>query len=209
MNNWSGLDFFLFLIFFVNAALGLSRGATKEIISLMCVSVGLIFTIKFALPIAIFLNKSPLIQSVLQAQWVKNFMEIIGAPPLTEEMLNQLAYCISILICFVGAYSVSEAVLSYTGINESFPFTYATWNRKVGASLGCVRGYIFNVILILIVTQHLFIKAGDNSFFVGLFKGTAQKLDAYIITQDVDKYKELFKDKNLYRSEDVFKAVSQ
>src|SRR5579871_5717505 len=119
MSNWNGLDFFIFLIFFVNTMLGMSRGATKEIISLMCVSVGLIFTIKFTIPLATFFNNSPSFQNVLTASFVQNFMSFIGSSALTAGMLEQLTYCISVLVCFAGAFCAGEAVLSFTGFAEA------------------------------------------------------------------------------------------
>ncbi len=207
MSSWSGLDFFIFLIFVLNTILGMSRGATKEIISMMCLSVALIFTIRFTIPIAVFLDKSPLIQSVLDAQMIKNFMNIIGAGPLTLDMLTELTYCVSVLICFVGVFSACEAMLTVVGFLEVFSFPYATLNRKVGAALGATRGYILTLLLILVL-NHLFANNPiTNSFFVNLFQSNVSLFDSLINSQNVEKYNELFKGKNLYNEQNILKAL--
>lgn len=207
MANWNGIDFFIFLLFFLNVILGLSRGATKEIISIMCLSVALIFTLKFTVPITHFLNNSPLINDVLTSKFVQNFMHTIGAGPLTAEMLQQLSYCLAILVCFVGTFSVCEAMLGMTGFVEVFKFPYATLNRKVGAALGATRGYIFSLIFILILV-HLF-KGGPltSSYFVNLFQGSVNKLDQFIQGQQVERYKELYEGKDLYNEKNVFQVI--
>lgn len=209
MNNWSGVDFFIFLIFFVNTMLGMSRGAAREIISMMCVSVALIFTIKFTVPLTNFINSSPGIQDVIDSTITKNFMSAIGADPLTTGMLYQVAYCLSILICFVGIFATGEAVLNFTGFVEMFTFPYAFLNRKLGAALGATRGYILSVIFILIL-QHLFISHPlSNSYFINLFQGTANKLDSLIASQQPEQYKTIYEDKNLYNEKNIYQTVPQ
>lgn len=207
MGNWNGLDFFIFLIFFVNTMLGMSRGATKEIISTMCVSVALIFTIKFTVPLAKFASSSPTVQDVINSSIVQNFMTSIGAGTLTVNMLNEMTYCLSLLICFVGIFCITEAVISFTGAVDVFTFPYATLNRKIGAGLGFVRGYIFTVVLIAVL-QHLFVNSPiRGSYFYNLFQGTAQKLDLFISQQTPERYKELYQDKNLYNEQELFKQL--
>src|SRR3990167_4857055 len=98
MLAWNGLDFFIFLIFVINVIFGLSRGAIKEILLIMSVSIALIFTIKFTIPLTTFLNSSPLISKVVLESVAQNFMSAIGQPPLTIAMLNQFSYCIALLI---------------------------------------------------------------------------------------------------------------
>lgn len=214
MSGWNGLDFFIFLIFFVNTILGMSRGATKEIISLMCLSAALIFTIKFTVPLAQFLNRSPAIQDVLDSQIIQRFVAAIGANPLTANFLAEVSYSVSVLICFVGIFSVTEAVLSVTGFVEVFSFPYATLNRKVGAALGATRGYVINLIFIMILSLHLF-KNDNNaplisgSHFINLFQAAAVKLDGLIQGQEVERYQEIYQDKNLYNEKDVFKVIPQ
>src|SRR3990167_1645354 len=100
MDTWNGLDFFIFLIFASSTILGMVRGATREIISMMCLSVALIFSIKFTIPLAVFFNRSPLINNVVDNPFMQNFMQAIDAGPLTPELLAQIFYSISLLICF-------------------------------------------------------------------------------------------------------------
>lgn len=209
MGSWNGLDFFIFLIFFANIVLGMSRGASKEIVSLMCLSVGVIFTIKFAIPMTNFLNSSPSIQSVLKTQIIQNFMYEVGAGPLTEDMLRELSYSLSIIICFVGAFSACEAMLSFVGFAEVFGFPYATLTRKVGAGLGATRGYVFTLLLIIVLT-HLFKNNPiTGSYFMNLFQNTANKFDNLIGRQEVERYHEIYKDKNLYNEQEIFKTLKQ
>jgi uncharacterized membrane protein required for colicin V production len=209
MNNWNGLDFFIFLIFLVNTLLGMSRGATREIISMICLSAALIFTIKFTVPVARFLNSSPLIANVLSSSFIQNFMVSIGAQPLTASMLSELAYTISLLICFVGTFGVCEATLAFTGFVEVFPFSYAALNRKIGAGLGAMRGYVLNLILILILTLHITVPAlTKGSFFVNLFQSSVIQLDSLISGQEVERYREIFKEKNLYNVKDILAPVT-
>jgi len=212
MANWNGLDFFIFLIFFVNTLLGMSRGATKEIISMMCLSAGLIFTIKFTVPLTIFLNSSPLIKNVLETSIAQNFITAIGGSTLTIDSFSELSYCIAVLTCFVSVFCVSEVTLNYAGFSESFTFPYATLNRKVGAALGATRGFIIALIFIL-VCLHLFKnnKSTDSmisgSYFVKLFQNTSLKLDSLISRQEVGRYNELYQDKNLFNEKDVYKII--
>lgn len=206
MGNWSGLDFFIFLILLLNTLLGMARGATKEIIAMSCLCIALIFTIKFTIPLAAFLNQSPLIVDVIGSNVAQNFMAAIGMPPLTQEMLFHVGYCISLLICFVGVYSVCAAVLFYSNVAEMFPFPYAAINRKLGAGMGAARGFVITLILILIL-QHLYSGAMSGSFFVNLFQNSAQKLDYLISAQAPERYKEILQDKDLYGSEQILKAL--
>jgi len=214
MGNWNGLDFFIFLIFFVNTMLGMSRGATKEIISMMCLCVALIFTIRFTVPLAHFMDASPLVKDVVSAESVQKFMAAIGADPLSENFLFELNYSLSVLICFVGVFSIAEAVL-VSSFAEMFTFPYALWNRKVGAALGATRGYIVTVIFIMIFSLHIFRTENQavanqfmsNSYFIGLFQGTALRLDTMIGGQQVTQYQEIFKDKNLFNEKAVQNVV--
>src|SRR5579862_3207090 len=118
MNSWNGLDFIIFLIFAANFILGMSRGTTREIISMMCLCAALIITIRFTVPLAAFFNKSPLMVDVVSSAFVQRFMEAIGAGPLTEDLLRQTFYSISILVCFVGTFSLCEAGLARTNLTE-------------------------------------------------------------------------------------------
>ncbi len=217
MASWNGLDFFIFLIFALNTILGMSRGATKEIISFMCLSLALIFTIKFTVPLAAFFNRSPLIADVVNNKIIQNFMFEIGAGPLTQVLLMEIFFSLSMLVCFVGIFSICEAGLSYSGFMEVFSFPYATMSRKVGAALGCVRGYVITLLLIVIVFFHL-LRGGvsetinnsvvSGSFFINLFKSNARTLDDLIAAQQPEKYRDVYRGKDLFKAEDVIKALS-
>src|SRR3990167_9637606 len=185
MNSWNGLDFLIFLIFALNTIIGMQRGASKEIIAMMCLSVALIFTIKFTVPLTMFFNSSPLINDVVDNPMTQNFMIAIGAGPLTDDMLMELNYSISLLICFVGIYSITAASLNISGISEHFSFPYATLSRKVGAALGATRGYIITIIFLSILMLHLLKNniGGEiisGSYFAGLFRNAAVKFDEMV-----------------------------
>lgn len=211
MNNWNGLDFFVFLIFAANTILGMARGATKEIISMMCLSVALIFTIKFTVPLANFFNSSPLLKDVVSNDFINNFMIAIGAGSLTENLLREIFYSISILICFVGIFSICEGALSVTGVVEMYPFPYAALNRKIGAGLGATRGYVISLIFLCIISLHIFKGNADslftNSFFLHLFQGPIVQLDSIITGQQPEQYKEIFKGKELYNEKNVLQSI--
>lgn len=217
MSSWNGLDFFVFLIFLLNTILGMARGATREIIAMMCLCASLIFMIKFTVPLAAFFNNSPLISDMINNVMTVNFMKAIGAGPLTDKLLGQLFYCISLLVCFVGIFSITSAVLHFAGFQEAFSFPFATMSKKVGGGLGFVRGYIFSLIFLLILV-HIFNKENNSainnsfinqSFFYGIFESSVNKLDQIIIGQNPDKYREIFQGKNLYTPEEMFKHVNE
>ena len=202
MNDWNGFDFLIFLIFIVNTLLGMSRAATKEIISMASLSAALICAIKFTIPLALFFDRSPLIGDVVANRHIQSLMFSLGLNPLGEASLQEMFYSLSLLICFVGTFSVCEGVLGIFGIVEMYPFPYAMLNRKLGAALGGVRGYVISLLLISICVLHLFKNSDSpifmNSFFVKTFYNSAVKLDSIISGQRPEEYKEIFKDKNLY-----------
>lgn len=209
MSSWNGLDFLIFLIIVVNFILGMSRGASKEIIALICLSMALIFTIQFTVPLGHFLNSSPLINDVVDSKIVQNFMMAIDAGPLTSNLLMQIMYSISMLICFVGVFSVCEAALVVTGFVTVFSFPYATLDRKVGGALGVLRGYIFSLILLCILSLHIYAANGSypsllaNSFFANLFRPGTERFDSLVTGRNVDDYSKLYQDvpindKNIY-----------
>lgn len=214
MDSWNGLDFFIFLIFAANTVLGMQRGASREIISMMCLSAALIFMIKFTVPLAMFLNRSPLINDVVNNQFMQNFMIAIGAGPLTADLLMEIMYCISMLICFVGVFSVCEAGLTASGVHESFSFPYATLSRKIGAALGCTRAYILTLLLLSILSLHLLksspIGGGDwisGSFFARLFQSSTVMMDQMITNRKPEDYQKLFQNKNLYDETQVIQQL--
>jgi len=202
MDNWNGLDFFIFLIFAVNTILGMARGAAKEIISTMCLCVALVCTIKFTIPLSVFFNKSPLMNDVVTSRFVQNFIASLELNPLSISTLKEIFYSISLLICFVGTFSVCEGALSMSGLLEVYSFPYAWLNRKLGAVLGGIRGYVITLILISITTLHLFKESDDSifksSYFVRLFASSAATFDGIVSKQKPEQYQKIFKDKNLY-----------
>ncbi len=213
MDQWNGFDFFVFLIFAVNTLLGMSRAAAKEIISMMCLCVALVCTIKFTIPLATLLNKSPLIVDAIGSKYVQNFMTAIGLPPLNENTIYQLFYCVAFLICFVGVFSICEAVLAASGILEVYSFPYAWLNRKLGAVLGGIRGYVLTLILISLTVLHLF-KDSDNSMFtksmfVKLFYTSAERLDSIVSGQKPEQYQNIFKDKYLFNPLNALQELSK
>lgn len=210
MASWNGLDFFIFLILVINTVLGMSRGASKEIISLMCLSAALIFSIKFTVPLANFFNSSPLMNNVVDNSMTRNFMSAIGAGPLTTSSLSELMYCISLLICFVGVFSLCEAGLSISGFTESFSFPYAALNRKVGGALGFTRGYIISLLFLSIVSLHLNIGKDflSGSFFANLFSSQTQTFDGLISAQKPENYNQLYQNQP-YKAEDIYKTLGK
>ena len=164
MNSWNGFDFLIFLIFAANTILGMSRGALKEIISMMCLSVGLIFAIKFTIPLADLFNQSPLIVDVVNNIFIQNFMHAINAGGVHLRFTLPDILFLSLLICFVGAFSICEGALAVAGVEGVFSFPYAVLNRKVGAALGCTRGYVISIIFIYIITLHIF--KNDDRFYL-------------------------------------------
>lgn len=212
MNNWNGLDFIIFLIFASNTILGMARGATKEIVSILSLSVALIFTIKFTVPLATFFNGSPLIVDVIDNVFTQRFMTAIGAGPLTANTLMEVFYCISMLICFVGIFSFCEGALAVTGVVEMYPFPYAAINRKLGGTLGFTRGYVISLIFLAIVQLHLCRGACygvfQGSYFANLFQGATVQLDSIISGQQPEQYKAIFENKDLYREGDLLDTIS-
>ncbi len=214
MNSWNGLDFLIFLIFAVNTLLGMSRGASKEIISLMCLSLALIFTIKFAVPLANFFNSSPLVYDLVANRNAQTLMVSTNSGSLSVNLLHEVFYSISLLICFVGAFSAGEATLAYSGFHESFSFPYAAISRKMGAALGCIRGYCIVLIVICILALHVFKNDWTNqwisgSYFVQLFQNAAYKLDNLISQQRPENYQEVYKDQNLYNENQIYKVLKK
>ncbi len=208
MSAWSGLDFVIFLIFLLNVLLGMARGGFREIISLISLCAALVITIKFTIPVTKFVNSSPLITDVVTSQFSQNFMQAIGMPPLTESMLLQMGYCISLLICFVGSFSICEAALSYSSVMEAFGFSTAMVNRKLGAAMGSTRGFVI-VLIFMIVLEHLFSGNLPESYFISLLGGAGQKLDYLIMAQAPERYLEVLKSSYLYNQTNVMKDLLQ
>ena len=217
MNDWNGFDFLVFLIFAVNTIVGMSRGATREVISMLCLSVALIFTIKFTLPLANFLNSSPVAADFVDNPVTIRFIAAVGVEAITLELMREVTFGISLLLCFAGAFCICEAALTTRGFTEMMTFPYATLNKKVGAALGCTRGFIINVVMVNILVLHIFSGNGNaalrnsivgNSYFVKLLLPSAIKLDGFISNQTPESYKEMFDDKAIYNEESVLKTLN-
>lgn len=214
MDSWNGLDFIIFLIFASNFLLGMSRGASREIMSMMSLCAALIITIKFTVPLAAFFNRSPQMVDVVSSDVVQRFMEAIGAGPLTEDLLKETFYSISMLLCFVGTFSICEAGLGRTTLVESLSFASATLSRKIGGALGCTRGYIITLFLLAIISLHIF-KPGNNvgdgmigsSFFAKMFQSQTMQLDKLISGQNPEYYNQIL-DKNTFGPEQI-KSILQ
>lgn len=213
MNSWNGLDFIIFLVLVSNTVLGMSRGGAREIISMMCLSAALIITIAFTMPLSNFLNSSSVVYSVVDNSMMQNFMQAIEAGPMTANLLMQLMYSISLLICFVGAFSICEAGLAKAGFTESYGLATAVINRKVGGALGFLRGYIITLVFLSILLLHIY-PANNNigsrfisgSYFVSIFSGQARVLDGMISSQQADQYNKLYETQP-YKVEDLYKVL--
>lgn len=203
MNSWNGLDFFIFLILALNTMRGMSRGAGKEMIALMCLSAALIFAIKFTVPLASFFSKSPTLISVVENKFIASFLYSIGAGPLTLGLLNHVMYSLSLVICFVSVFSATEACIAYSGYAPSWSLTQAVVNRKIGSAIGFTRGYIITLLFLSILTLHIFkdeyrMPGGDfiaGSFFVKLFESQTRIFDEMIGSQQPENYQEIYKNK--------------
>ncbi|SRR5579883_89389 len=206
MSSWTGIDFFIFLILLLNTLMGMSRGATREIVATMCWIAALVVTIKFTLPVMKFINSSPLITTVIATPMVQRFMQQMGLPPLTEQMLLNLNYCISLLVCFMSVIAASGVIVSMSNIVEVFPFPYQFLNRKLGTALGAMRGFVFTLIFIVLL-QHLFMGNVPASYFINLFQGSAQKLDNLITAQAPERYREILEDRNLYNEQNILNEL--
>lgn len=220
MNNWNQLDFFIFLILAINFIQGLVRGATREIIALMCLCFAIIVTIKFTVPVETFLNKSPAKTIAAESEIVQNFLysfndalnngQQMNITPMA--LLNRIVFCISLVLCFTAAYSVTAAGLSVSGFVEVFSFPYAALNRKIGGALGFLRGYV--VSLIVIICLMTFYAQGNNflgsewvknSAFVNLlYKDPATKFFEIIKTQDPDRYRDIFENRGNFTVQDMY-----
>ena len=213
MNSWNGLDFLIFLIFALNLILGMSRGTSREIISMMCLCAALIFTIRFTVPLANFFNSSPLAVDVVSNDFMQRFMVAIGAGPITEDLLKELFYSISMLLCFVSIFSICEAALARTNLMETISFPYAALNRKIGGALGCTRAYIITLIFLAILSLHIF-KPSNNmgdgmiqgSYIAKLFQSQTQELDQLITGQNPEYYNRIL-NKNTFGPEQVLKIL--
>lgn len=184
----------------------MARGGLKEIISALSLCAALVITIEFTMPLFKFINTSPLINDVITSNFFQNFMKSIEMPPLTEDMIIRLNYCLSLLLCFVGAFSICEAVLSYSSLIEAFGLPATLANRKLGGALGVVRGFVL-VLIFIIVLDKIYHDDVPASKFVNLLQGSATKMNDIVISGAPQRYLEILQDKNLYNQENVMKDL--
>lgn len=170
MAGFTTLDYLIFLVFFANVVLGLARGIYKEAISLICVVVAFIVAIHFTGRLAIFLNGSQGFQDVLTV-FVKFWDIHVSA------YLQYISYGVSFLVLFVGTYSLGEAANFYTAF-EWFIFPFVLLGRLLGGVFGLIRGYAFNVVLIMILqlTPAVGTSAWGDSYFIPKLKPYVNQL---------------------------------
>ncbi len=186
----------------------MSRGGLREVISTLSLCAALVITIQFTVPLTEFMTKSPLISDVVTSAFFQNFMKSVDMPPLTAAMLFHISYCVALLICFVGTFSVCEGVLAYSGMMESFSLPTAIMNRKAGAASGAMRGFVL-VLIFIIILDHLFIANGSGSTFINLLHGSARKMDALISARAPERYQEILQDRNLYNQTNVINDLTK
>ena len=145
MGTFTLVDYIFLAFFFFSTLLGLSRGFFKELISLVSILFALIITIKFTGPVANWLNASNGAQDVVLA--VSTFFGVHVGTQLTLFTIG-----LTVLVLFVGVYSVGEAMNAY-GLFEMLvgPGVISLTYRILGGIIGFVRGYIFNLILIIFI----------------------------------------------------------
>ena len=172
MAEFTWLDFLILGVFILNTLMGFARGLTRELVSIISVIVALGVSIRFTLPITEILNSSDGFKSVILA--FSTFTNINAMGPLSLVSLG-----VSFLVLFVGTYSIGEAV-NYSAATFGvimFP-AFALLDRLLAACVGFIRGYIFNMVLILIVGLTPF-SQGDpwsQSYFIPRIKPSADKL---------------------------------
>lgn len=141
--DYTWLDFIIFGFIFFNAILGISRGLTKEIISILVLIVALVVMIKFTATLANFLNTTQGSLDVITV--ISKFTGLDATVPLAL-----ISWGIALLLLFVGTFSIGEAVNFYASI-DIIPFSLDMAGRILGGVLGFVRGYVFSLILILVL----------------------------------------------------------
>jgi hypothetical protein len=164
--------------------------------------------IKFTMPVAEYINKSPLIIDVVTSQFVMNFMKAINMPPLTDAVLFSFNFCLSLLICFVGTFSVCEATLSYSSAMEAFGMSTTIINRKSGAAFGATRGFVL-VLIFIVILQRLFVGEPPASRFIDLLGPSATKMKDIIVSGAPQRYIEILQDKNLYNQDQILNDLAK
>jgi membrane protein required for colicin V production len=144
--EYTWIDFIIMLIFFLNIALGVIRGLLKEIVSIIAVFIALLVAIKFTVPLNSLLTSLAGFQDVLTS--VTHFGKMNAQGPL-----SLFSFGVSFLILFFPTFFIGEAINYYGALAPLFVvFPLLGLLEKILAGLlGFVRGYIFNLIFILIL----------------------------------------------------------
>lgn len=176
MADYTWLDYIIFLIFFVAIIMGLARGIMRELISLVVIAVALVITIKFTMSLTYFLYFTKGSYDVIV------FITKYISPGDWGKYIAVFTLDLSILLLFVGTMSIGEAVNYYVYPNTIMGSAFSLLYRISGSAVGFIRGYIFNVILILVlsITPVAHWHAWTSSYFVPRLKGAADKLGALI-----------------------------
>ena len=137
---------------------------------------------------------------------MQNFVTSIGLGPLTQEGIFSFGYGVSLLICFMGIFSIGEATLAYTNAMNLFTFPYMAVDRKVGAAMGAVRGFVFATIFVLfcLTFNNPF---SANSYFISVLTPSASRLNTLIIQQTPERYQEVLKDKNIFNAKAILEQL--
>ena len=141
--NYTWVDYFIFGIFLFSALLGLARGLLREIISALSLLLALVVMIKFTMPLSALLYNN---QGALDV--IASFMYYFNLAVASQ--LYVVAVGVSLLLLFVAVYTTGEAINFYANL-ELVVFPLAWIGRILGAALGLMRVYVFNLILILVV----------------------------------------------------------
>lgn len=144
MVDYTWFDFVIIGIFLASILLGLARGFIKEIISVVALALAFLVAIKFTQPLAQLLNGSQGSQDVLAV--ITKFIGFNASVPLSE-----ITYVLSFLVIFIGVYSTGEAINYYSSVYINVFPVLGLFERLLGAGLGFVRGYAFNIVLIFIL----------------------------------------------------------
>lgn len=146
MADFTWLDYIIFFIFLVGTLSGLARGIVRELISLIAIIVALIITIKFTMSLTYFLYFTKGSRDVIA--FIARFVP--GGD--WSKYLSLFTLDLSVLLLFVGSMSIAEAVNSYMLPNTFMSSALSLVYRLTGAAVGFIRGTIFNVVFILILT---------------------------------------------------------
>lgn len=139
--NW--VDYIIFGIFFFSILAGFSRGFFKEIISLVTLIIALVVAIKFATPLANIIGTAQGAVDVVAT--ISRFFGVDATGALSLFTLG-----LSFFVLFMGFYLTGEAI-SYASNMMFVISSLAVVNQLLGGVVGFARGYIFSIVLVLLV----------------------------------------------------------